>query len=579
MDKNKRTTIIKRINLRMIIILVICIIAIVTICFGIIQPRLIENVISYDDALSSQISKIISSDMDDLSVQSDYIMSAISVEEALTEYEKEHSEHNYNTVRLTLQQLINNSTKIRSVSVMSEDGTVFDTITGSTDTDKEMLKKYSSSNDASEISGFWTEFYHYNNDSHWGSCRRIEHTIHNHNYIFFFYYKNTSLITTINTLVENHFDAFILTDYYGSPLLSSEGKYNANPLIENKSGYYSKDNGYYFTNMVLSRSLIFTGYAAMNTMRGYTDELFFIILFFCILVCMAIWLNNVHAISRFLKPLTALNESMKAISSSNTLTLRSDISTNDEIGELSDVFNKMLDHIEAHTGEIIEYQNRENKLRYNLLIAQIDSHFISNTMTNINSLAMDKDYEGVIKLNTALLHILQNTLRVKNYMIADTFEQEIKVLKDYITIQNIRYLSDVSVHFDLPEEARNILIPKSILQPVVENSYHHGLMDLETGKVSGNIYIRSYLDNENIIINIRDDGCGVEKEQLDELNQLKNYDSPSSERGKHISLKNIFERLDYIYKGRATLSFENKVGLSATYTIPITYSEQEKKWI
>ena len=192
----------------------------------------------------------------------------------------------------------------------------------------------------------------------------------------------------------------------------------------------------------------------------------------------------------------------------------SSIQTDDEIGDLSNVYNKMIDSLNRHIETILRYQEKEQKMIYNLLIAQIDTHFIYNTMSIINSFARQGKTQEIITANSALIKIMQNCLRVKTIDVTDTVEQEMDVVKQYWIIENMRYENEVELLWDIPKTLYKENIPKNLIQPIVENCLFHGLVDEETGVMMGTITVLMRKTDNYLQLRISDNGCGFPSELL-----------------------------------------------------------------
>lgn len=144
---------------------------------------------------------------------------------------------------------------------------------------------------------------------------------------------------------------------------------------------------------------------------------------------------------------------------------------------------------------------------YNLLIAQIDTHFIYNTMSIINSFARQGKTQEIITANSALIKIMQNCLRVKTIDVTDTVEQEMDVVKQYWIIENMRYENEVELLWDIPKTLYKENIPKNLIQPIVENCLFHGLVDEETGVMMGTITVLMRKTDNYLQLRISDNGC------------------------------------------------------------------------
>ena len=327
------------------------------------------------------------------------------------------------------------------------------------------------------------------------------------------------------------------------------------------------DSGYYFFSSVDSSGWSLISYLTNQSINAGFRSLFLSLIFSYSLLCLATVILMTVIIRRTVAPIQELNRSMQEITAGDFKT-HADIQTDDEIGELSNVYNLMVDSLNENIQKIIDHELTEEKMKYNLMASQIDSHFIYNTMSIINALARKGRDQEVIAVNSALLKILQNNLRVQTVNITDTVEQEVNVVKQYWIIENFRYENHAELIFGIEPSLYKEQIPKSILQPIVENCLLHGLIDEETGEIRGEIHIDMERSETEFTICIRDNGRGIPPETLAFLNDPGNLNRQLSERGKHIGLSNIRERLEYIYKGKASMRIENRGGTAVTIILP-----------
>jgi len=237
---------------------------------------------------------------------------------------------------------------------------------------------------------------------------------------------------------------------------------------------------------------------------------------------------------------------------------------------------------------LIEKEKTERKMAYSLLISQIGPHFIYNTMNTINYLARRGRTEDVVTVNNALIQILQDMLKVGVTDIMDTVSKEFAIAENYMTIQRYRFGSYVDVSIKCDENAKNLLIPKNLIQPILENSIVHGILsnlDEDQSPKGGIIYVRGHKEDNCAVITITDDGAGINSKELTKLNswipesrkmaaaeEESKDTAPKAEdphRGKHLGLKNVRERLYYLYDRVDLLDIKSEYGKGTTVTLRI----------
>jgi sensor histidine kinase YesM len=370
----------------------------------------------------------------------------------------------------------------------------------------------------------------------------------------------------------NVFEGYLITDannqwFFYSGYVGEAGFIAASPMafvysLREPAGHIQDAGGHYFISQVISNGWIIVGYISNSGFNStIIHQLYYILILFCIMAALSIVLI-VPVLLRSMRPIRELSTVMDAVSAGD-LSVRSAIATDDEIGRLSDIFNHMVENLQKNIDDRLAFEATEQRMKYNLHIAQFDSHFIYNTISTISALARGGRTDDIVVLNAALTQIMQNFLRVKTYDVTDTLEQEIKMVRQYWVIVNMRYDNYVNLIIDLPDELAMETIPKNIIQPLVENSLFHGLVNEENGEMHGEIVVKVRKKKDAIIITVADNGKGIDTTKLAILNELIQNDLAQGEnvslgkRGRHIGLYNISQRLAYIYKQSDCLRIES----------------------
>ncbi len=263
-------------------------------------------------------------------------------------------------------------------------------------------------------------------------------------------------------------------------------------------------------------------------------------------------------VRKFTRPLAEVSEQMNEIAEGN-LKVKVTVQSNDEIGEVSRAFNIMAGRLQENIDKMLGQEKREQKMRYSLLISQVDPHFIYNTMNTITYLAQKGRNEDVIAVNRAMIEILRDRLRIEIEDVYDTVEQEIRVVEQYLIIQNYRYADTFKTQIDVRNEVKMCYIAKNILQPLVENALFHGILcnkDEEGEIIGGCIKISAVRAGNYIYISVKDNGTGMSEEMLEELEEQ----TVSKIRGEHIGIRNIKGRIRYIYGDDCSFLIQSKEG-------------------
>ena len=245
----------------------------------------------------------------------------------------------------------------------------------------------------------------------------------------------------------------------------------------------------------------------------------------------------------------------------------------DEIGVLTDTYNYM-------TEEINDLMNSQEKASEDLrlaefraLQAQINPHFLYNTLDMINWLSRTGRKEDVTKAVQTLSRFYKLTLSKRGLM--NTIEEELEHTELYVELQNMRYDDCVSFVVDVPDELSEYTIPKLTFQPIVENAWLHGIMDKE--EKSGNILLTGWRQGGDIVFLISDDGIGIPPEKLESILAEGKGDSMANGTSDsvHIGVYNTNLRLKRLYGDSYGLTFLSSPGTGTEVTIKIPAKRRE----
>ncbi len=256
-------------------------------------------------------------------------------------------------------------------------------------------------------------------------------------------------------------------------------------------------------------------------------------------------------IFRIIKPLNVLKNAMIKTEQGN-LELQLPVVSKDEIGILTHQFNLMNASILklVETNKIKEEEVRINEMK--ILRAQINPHFIYNTLNVIRWMAIIQDAKNIEDCVSALSDFLHPIFKSINFIV--TLEEEIKYIDCYIKIMNYRFGDRYKVRYNIADELKGNLVLRFILQPIVENSIAHGLSNRNNGLIT----IRSYIESEYIWITVKDDGIGIDKDELDALNEnFKNVNLHNSHSVSSIGLDNVNRRIKLHYGNEYGLSIKS----------------------
>ena len=225
----------------------------------------------------------------------------------------------------------------------------------------------------------------------------------------------------------------------------------------------------------------------------------------------------------------------------------------DEIGNLIDTYNYMTRKME----ELMEKQAKAAEdlriAEFNSLQAQINPHFLYNTMDMINWMALQGQTEEISHAVQSLSRFYKLTLSRKKGI--STIARELEHVTIYVQLQNMRYHDSIELITDIPDELSEYQIPKLTLQPVVENSILHGILEKESK--SGTIVITGWMENKDIVLLISDDGVGISPEIL---STILSGSGNSQSGGTNIAVYNTHRRLQILYGKDYGLTYSSNPG-------------------
>ncbi len=240
------------------------------------------------------------------------------------------------------------------------------------------------------------------------------------------------------------------------------------------------------------------------------------------------------------KPINVLNKTMEKVSEGD-FTVRANMESGEkEVVALSDNFDNMVETVEelVKQNEIKEKNKRKSEL--NALQAQINPHFLYNTLDSIMWMAENGSKEEVVSMVGALAKLFRISISKGKRMI--TVEKELEHVKNYLLIQKIRYKNRFDFEIEIDDEVANLYTLKLIVQPMVENALYHGIENLME---KGELLIRAYLKQDRLVFEIADNGVGITEEKLAQLNDLNS--DIESKKGSGVGVKNIRDRLNLSY--------------------------------
>lgn len=265
------------------------------------------------------------------------------------------------------------------------------------------------------------------------------------------------------------------------------------------------------------------------------------------------------------KPLTTLRQLMRKVEYGDFNVSYQSLTGNVEISLVGRAFNKMNKKIDELINQVLEIRFKQKEAEINNLKLQIRPHFLYNNLEAIRALAEIGDRKGIVEITSALGGMLRYSLNKQNTRVR--ISDEIKQIKNYLKIEQIRSGNLLLVEYDLDECLLNFYTISFLLQPVVENCFLHGFDQISGTKKIG-ITVRSR--DEDILIEIQDNGAGMAANDLESLHAyLKDEGNGLTFGNFGIGLKNLHSRIQLEYGANYGLTIVSEVGKGTSVQILI----------
>lgn len=244
----------------------------------------------------------------------------------------------------------------------------------------------------------------------------------------------------------------------------------------------------------------------------------------------------------------------------------------DEIGKMNIVFNKTIRDVEELMQKVTQAEILEKEMEFKTLQSQMNPHFLYNTLDAINWMAFKEGQTDICNLVSAISNLMRISISNRQSLIP--LEQELGYVKDYLYIQNMRYKGRLEIVYDIDGSLLDQVVPKLIIQPIVENAIVHGI---EKSHDRNTLYISVIRTGANINIIVKDTGVGMSEEKVQSL--LKEPETVKSSSASHTNLGMyaVHKRLKFLYGEDYGLSVQSEEGEGTTVIIRIPYLEDSQK--
>ncbi|WP_051250973.1 sensor histidine kinase [Paenibacillus harenae] len=358
--------------------------------------------------------------------------------------------------------------------------------------------------------------------------------------------------------------------------------------ITNSEGdliYAASDNVPYINESYLSASeqsdytgLRVTAFIPRDEFRQDARALTRYTLIVSLLALMAAYAAAVILSNRLVKPIAHLQSKMRQVRR-GLFQERAVVTTNDEIGQLTEGFNSMIGEIDRLVKEVYETRLREKEAELSALQSQIHPHFLYNTLETMNMLALQGNGPVLSNIVTSLGKLLRYTVDKQERLVHVL--DEVKFAQAYLQIQAIRLGDKLQAAIHIDSSYDYCLVPKLILQPLIENVIEHAM-----GSGTVQMTLTASVEDDDLILTVKDNGIGISGERLKRLEEQLQAGSESrslieAQQGgfgtikKGFALRNVHQRVRLHYGEPYGLFVDHKANCGAAFHIrlPIQWGE------
>lgn len=314
------------------------------------------------------------------------------------------------------------------------------------------------------------------------------------------------------------------------------------------------------TGLIQSTVLEYTYYetSGMEQVRAQVSEslgriTLYSLIVFAVLVAVALVLSVIIPNS-IVRPIHHLNDVTKQVAKGD-LSVRANVAFGAEVRELGESLNLMIEQIDKLLTAVKIDEKNLRQAELELLQAQINPHFLYNTLDTIIWLAESGKQNEVVDLVESLSDFFRTSLSRGDGLV--TLREEERHMRSYLQIQHVRYCDILEYEIDIPERLKETILPKITLQPIIENALYHGI---KNRRGMGRIVVKAYEENGDVVILVSDNGIGITDERLDEIKAM--LDKTNENRRLHndsYGLFNVNERIKLKFGDRFGISITSKL--------------------
>lgn len=366
--------------------------------------------------------------------------------------------------------------------------------------------------------------------------------------------SESEILGMYSGLTQENRNTIYVVDSDGNVISSSNRKLNGFNFFDMKRLDELFGSGVYIFTRMRGENILFTRYCdaasgftvleeiPMVTLMEPIYRVRFSILFLALAALAAAVVYACHFADRTTRPISQLCDFMLRVEEEN-LDQECKVRGYTEINILSRRLSVMLQRMKNLMEGIKQKERQKRRMELSFLQAQINPHFMYNTLFSIKCMVDMERNEEASKMLASFIQLLRSTLSNPDEFV--TIDHEFHVLQQYVDIQQFRYDDSFRVIFECGEDAGSKKIPKLLIQPLLENAIFHGV---EFKKGEGLVIITARMDGEDVMVTVEDNGIGIAPEVIQKINRGEQLSEKT-----HVGIVNVRERIQ--------LNFGEKYGM------------------
>lgn len=298
--------------------------------------------------------------------------------------------------------------------------------------------------------------------------------------------------------------------------------------------------------LVISRKSDYTGWSTlalvpMESLLTETVQIRKVLATVAIIVFIVIVIGTLQVSSRITRNIRKLKSMMMRVMESNLTMPIAEIQSKDEIGHLYRAFKGMVEELKRLLEEVVTTEREKREAELAVLQAQIRPHFLYNTLNTVKYLAKLNGVPNIVEVSESLIELMRGVLGNSNEFLS--LQEELRYVRSYVNIEKYKYVEPIRMDVEIADDKLlQCRVLKLMLQPVVENAIVHGIASAEH---EGLVSLRIYEENKELRMEVRDNGQGMTKEQMEALFEVRKGQNDTRFSG--MGIRNVHERIVRLY--------------------------------